>query len=171
MFPISDKDGNIVGFGGRALVDNGDSKYINTADTELFSKRGELFAFHIAKHYARDFLIVCEGYMDALSMHQAGIKQAVASMGTAFTPEHAELIKRYTDTVVVAQDSDKAGNESAEKMARVLAKYNISTVRLSTRPYNDPDEFIKNEGGDAFKERIRQAIANKYNEYQLLTDR
>ena len=156
MTPIIDVRGNVIAFGGRVL-DDSKPKYINTGDTLVYKKTNELFALNFAKDSKEDALILCEGYMDVIAMHQAGFTNAVASLGTAFTSQHAMLIKRYTDQVILTYDSDGAGVKAALRAIPILKEVGISCKVLNMKPYKDPDEFIKNMGAEAFQERIDQA--------------
>ena len=156
MIPIINEDGKIVGFGGRAL--NGEkNKYINSSDHPLFDKSSMLFALNFAKDSKRKGLIICEGYMDVVSMHQAGFDNAVASLGTAFTSEHAKLIKKYTNGVWLAYDSDEAGVIATQKNIKILRDAGVQARIIDMKPYKDPDEFIKNLGAEEFNNRILNA--------------
>lgn len=157
MIPIQDVNGKIVGFGGRVLGD-GKPKYINTSDTAAFDKSHTLFALNIAKKNSRQKgFICCEGYMDVISMHQAGFDTAVASLGTAFTFGHANIIKRYADKVWLAYDSDGAGVTATKKVIAILRETGVETRVIDMRPHKDPDEFIQTLGREAFEERIKNA--------------
>ncbi len=157
MVPILDINGKVVGFGGRVLGD-GLPKYINTKETPVFDKSHTLFAMHIARRSKRRGIILCEGYMDVIAMHQAGFDNAVASLGTALTMGHATIVKRYTDDVYLAYDSDGAGRNATMKAIGILREVGLSTRVIDLRPYKDPDEFIQNLGKDAFEERIKDAV-------------
>lgn len=156
MIPILDINGKVIAFGGRVLGD-GKPKYINTSDTAVFDKSHTLFAMNIARRSRRKGFICCEGYMDVISMHQAGFDNAVASLGTAFTFGHANILKRYTDEVYLAYDSDGAGVEATKKVIAILREMNMQARVINMRPYKDPDEFIRNLGSEAFEERIKNA--------------
>lgn len=157
MFPILDANSHVIGFGGR-IMGSGDRKYLNSNDSPVFKKRHNLYGLYLAKKNAkRRGIILCEGYMDVISMHQAGFDTAVASLGTAFTPEQAQLLKRYTDRVYLAYDSDGAGVNASLKAIDLLRRYGYSARVISMKPHKDPDEFIQALGADAFEERIRQA--------------
>ena len=156
MFPIMDLNGKVIAFGGRVMGD-GEPKYLNSRETPIFEKRRNLFALNFARRSKREGFILCEGYMDVISMHQAGFDNAVASLGTAFTIGQAMLLKRYTDKVYLAYDSDGAGVKAVLKASAILREVGLSARVISLLPYKDPDEFIKNLGKDAFEERINQA--------------
>lgn len=157
MVPILDINGKVIGFGGRVLGD-GLPKYINTKETEIFDKSHTLFAMHIARRSKKRGLILCEGYMDVIAMHEAGYDNAVASLGTALTMGHASIIKRYTQDVYLAYDSDGAGRKATLKAIHILREVGLSTRVIDMLPYKDPDEFIRNMGKDAFEERIQKAV-------------
>lgn len=156
MFPIMDVNNRVIGFGGRVMGD-GEPKYLNSPETKVFDKSRNLYGMNYARTTREKYLLVCEGYMDVIAMHQAGFTNAVASLGTAFTTQHAALIKRYTDHVVLTYDSDGAGVKAALRAIPILKNAGISAKVLSMQPYKDPDEFIKNLGAEAFKERIAGA--------------
>lgn len=156
MVPILDINGKVIGFGGRVLGD-GLPKYINTRETQVFDKSHNLFAMNTARRSKRRGIIVCEGYMDVISMHQAGFDNAVASLGTAFTIGQAEIIKRYTDEVYLAYDSDGAGTRATLKNISILREAGLVTRVIDMKPYKDPDEFIREMGADAYEERISNA--------------
>lgn len=155
IIPILDMNGKVIGFGGRTLGDE-KPKYINTKETAVFDKRLNLFALNLAKRSKRDGLILCEGYLDVISMHQAGFDNAVASLGTALTDEQAYLISRITNHVYLAYDSDNAGIEATEKAYKLLQRHNIK-IKFIILDKKDPDEFIKSYGNKAFEQKIRQA--------------
>jgi len=156
MFPIMDVNNRVIGFGGRVMGD-GMPKYLNSPETKLFDKGRNLYGLNYARSSKEKFMLVCEGYMDVIAMHQAGFTNAVASLGTAFTLQHASLIKRYTDQVVLTYDSDGAGVKAALRAIPILKEAGVSTKVLDMQPYKDPDEFIKNLGEKAFRERIEKA--------------
>ena len=156
MFPIMDVNNRVIGFGGRVMGD-GEPKYLNSPETKLFDKSRNLYGLNYARTSREGFLLICEGYLDVISMHQAGFTNAVASLGTAFTSQHAGVLKRYTDQVILTYDSDGAGIKAALRAIPILRDAGISARVLNMKPYKDPDEFIKNMGADAFKERIAQA--------------
>lgn len=156
MFPIMDINGKVIGFGGRVMGD-AKPKYLNSPETVIFDKSRNLYGLHIARTSRKKYMLVCEGYMDVISMHQAGFTNAVASLGTALTSQHASLLKRYTDEVILTYDSDEAGIKAALRAIPLLKAAGVSTKVLHMDPYKDPDEFIKALGTDAFQERIDQA--------------
>ncbi len=159
MVPILDINGKVIGFGGRVLgTAEGVPKYINTKETAVFDKSRNLFAMNIARRSKRRGIIICEGYMDVISMHQAGFDNAVASLGTAFTVGQANLIKRYSDEVYLAYDSDEAGTKATLKNIAMLREVGLTTRIIDMKPYKDPDEFIKNLGAEAYQDRIDNAI-------------
>ncbi|MCI8506006.1 MAG: DNA primase [Lachnospiraceae bacterium] len=156
MFPIMDVNGKIIGFGGRVMGE-GEPKYLNSPETRVFDKSRNLYGLNYARTARKPYLLLCEGYMDVISMHQAGFTNAVASLGTAFTPGHGNLLHRYTEQVVLTYDSDNAGVKAALRAIPILKEAGISAKVLSLKPYKDPDEFIKALGAEAFEERIRGA--------------
>ncbi|MDY3918240.1 MAG: DNA primase [Candidatus Limivivens sp.] len=156
MFPIQDVNGRVIGFGGRVMGD-GKPKYLNSPETRVFDKSRNLYGLNIARTTRKKYLLVCEGYMDVISMHQAGFKNAVASLGTALTTQHAALLKRYTNEVILTYDSDEAGVRAALRAIPIVKAAGLSARVLNMRPYKDPDEFIKALGPGAFQERIDQA--------------
>ncbi len=156
MFPIMDVNNRVIGFGGRVMGD-GEPKYLNSPETKLFDKSRNLYGLNYARTSREKYMLICEGYMDVIAMHQAGFTNAVASLGTAFTTQHAALLKRYTDQVILTYDSDGAGVKAALRAIPILKEVGISCKVLNMQPYKDPDEFIKNLGADAFRERIGQA--------------
>ncbi len=156
MFPIMDVNNRVIGFGGRVMGD-GTPKYLNSPETRLFDKSRNLYGLNYAKSSREKYLLICEGYMDVIAMHQAGFTNAVASLGTAFTSQHASLIKRYTDQVILTYDSDGAGVKAALRAIPILKEAGVSAKVLNMEPYKDPDEFIKNLGADAFRQRIGEA--------------
>lgn len=156
MFPILDVNSKVIGFGGRVMGE-GEPKYLNSPETKVFDKSRNLYGLNFARTSREKYLLICEGYMDVIAMHQAGFTNAVASLGTAFTTQHAALLKRYTDKVVLTYDSDGAGIKAALRAIPILKEVGISMKVLNMQPYKDPDDFIKNLGADAFRERIEQA--------------
>ncbi len=156
MFPIMDVNSRVIGFGGRVLGD-GEPKYLNSPETMLFDKSRNLYGLNYARTSRKKYMMLCEGYMDVISMHQAGYTNAVASLGTALTEQHAALLKRYTDQVILTYDSDGAGVKAALRAIPILKRAGISTKVLNMRPYKDPDEFMKNLGPEEFEKRIANA--------------
>ena len=156
MFPIMDVNNKVIGFGGRVLGD-GLPKYVNSPETLLFDKSRNLYGLNFARTSRQPFMIICEGYMDVIAMHQAGFTNAVASLGTAFTLQHGILLKRYTEEVRLAYDSDAAGIKAALRAIPILRSAGLRIRIIHMKPYKDPDEFIKNLGVEAFKDRIDAA--------------
>ncbi len=156
MFPIMDIHNRVVGFGGR-VMGQGEPKYLNSPETKLFDKSRNLYGLNYARSTREKYFLICEGYMDVIAMHQAGFTNAVASLGTAFTTQHAAIIKRYTSQVILTYDSDDAGVRAALRAIPILKEAGISCKVLNMQPYKDPDEFIKNLGTEAFRERIGAA--------------
>lgn len=156
MFPIMDVNNRVIGFGGRVMGD-GEPKYLNSPETKLFDKSRNLYGLNYARTSRQKFILLCEGYMDVISMHQAGFTNAVASLGTAMTEQHAALLKRYTEQVILTYDSDNAGVKAALRAIPILKNAGISAKVLNMRPYKDPDEFMKNLGPEEFKKRIENA--------------
>ena len=169
MFPIQDSNHRVIGFGGRVMGD-GEPKYLNSPETPVFDKRRNLYGLNFARTAKSGNMIICEGYMDVISMHQADFRQAVASLGTAFTPEQAALLRRYTDTVLLAYDSDGAGVKAALRGIGILREAGLTAKVIDMRPAKDPDEFMKTFGRDAFEERIRQAENSFFFEIRVLQE-
>ncbi len=167
MYPIQDIRGKVIGFGGRVMGD-GEPKYLNSPETPIFDKRRNLYGLNFARTARSGNIILCEGYMDVIAMHQAGFTQAVASLGTAFTAEQAMLLKRYTDNVLLAYDSDGAGVKAALRGISILRDAGLSGKIINMHPCKDPDEFIKKNGRDAFQERIDQAENSFFFEIRML---
>lgn len=159
MFPIVDLRGNIVAFGGRTLSeDKKTPKYLNSDETMVFKKRGMLFALNYSKNSKADYFILCEGYMDVISMHQAGFDSAVASLGTSFTSEQANLISRMgKKEVILSYDSDEAGQKAASRGINLFAEAGVNARVLKMDGAKDPDEFIKKFGADAFRSLIENS--------------
>ncbi|MCR5587765.1 MAG: DNA primase [Lachnospiraceae bacterium] len=157
MFPIFDRSNHVIGFGGRVMSD-AKPKYLNSLENDVFSKRKNLFAMNFARKSKENYFILCEGYMDVISLHQAGFTTAVASLGTALTEEQAREIKRYADNVYLTYDSDDAGQKAAIRGIPILRSAGLSPRVINMEPYKDPDEFIKNLGSDEFKKRIDDAM-------------
>lgn len=156
IFPILDVNNRVIGFGGRVMGD-GKPKYLNSPETIVFDKSRNLYGLNIARTARKKYLLVCEGYMDVISMHQAGFTNAVASLGTALTSGHASLLKRYTQEVLLLYDSDEAGIRAALRGIPILREAGVNSRVVNLKPYKDPDEFIKNMGAEAFEERLNQA--------------
>lgn len=156
MFPIMDINNKVIGFGGRVMGD-GQPKYLNSPETIVFDKSNNMYGLNTARRSRKPYRIVCEGYMDVISMHQAGFTEAVASLGTAFTPGHANLLKRYTKDVRLTYDSDEAGQKAAMRAIPICRDAGITTRVIHLSPYKDPDEFIKGLGAEEFQKRIDEA--------------
>ena len=156
MFPIEDINHRVIGFGGRVMGD-GKPKYLNSPETPIFDKSRNLYGLNFARSSRKGNIILCEGYMDVIAMHQAGFNQAVASLGTAFTLGQAGLLKRYAKEVLLSYDSDGAGVKAALRAIGILKEAGLTGRVINLEPYKDPDEFIKNLGAEAFQERIDNA--------------
>ena len=164
MFPIIDVRGNIIGFGGR-VMDDSTPKYLNSPETVIFNKRKNLFGLNLAKKSKLGYLILVEGYMDAIALHQYGFDCAVASLGTSLTEEHAVLLSRYTEQVVLIYDGDEAGQRATRRAIPMLEKAGINVKVLKMRDAKDPDEYLKKFGADKFKLLLEES-SNRV-EYQL----
>jgi DNA primase len=156
MFPIMDANNRVIAFGGRVMGD-GKPKYLNSPETKVFDKSRNLYGLNIARSSRKDYMLICEGYMDVISLHQAGFNNAVAALGTAFTSRHATLIKRYVKEVVLTFDSDGAGVKAALRAIPYLKDAGLSIKVLNMKPYKDPDEFIKALGKEEYENRIKNA--------------
>ncbi len=167
MFPIQDINHRVIGFGGRVMGD-AKPKYLNSPETMIFDKSRNLYGLNFARTARTNNIILCEGYMDVIAMHQAGFTQAAASLGTAFTAGQANLLRRYVQEVILAYDSDGAGVNAALRAIGILKEVGLTGKVLNLEPYKDPDEFIKNLGQDAFKERIKQAENSFFFELRML---
>ncbi len=166
MFPIIDVRGNVIGFGGRIMTDDKSAaKYLNSPETLIFNKRKNLFALNLAKKSKLGYLILVEGYMDAIALHQYGFDCAVASLGTALTEDGAALLSRYTDQVVLIYDGDAAGQNATARAIPILEKTGLQVKVLQMRDAKDPDEFLKKFGADRFRLLLEES-ANRV-EYQL----
>lgn len=156
MFPIMDINNRVIGFGGRVMGD-AKPKYLNSPETKLFNKSKNLFGLNYAKLGKKKNIILCEGYMDVIAMHQVGFTNAVASLGTAFTSEQAVILRRYTDEVLLTYDSDQAGVKAALRAIPMLRDAGINARIVHMEPYKDPDEFIKGLGSEEFEKRMAEA--------------
>lgn len=156
MFPIMDANNRVIGFGGRVMGD-AKPKYLNSPETMIFDKSRNLYGLNRARSTKKSYFLLCEGYMDVITLHQAGYTNAVASLGTSLTAGHAALIRRYVQEVYLTYDSDEAGTKAALRALPILKEAGISARIIRMDPYKDPDEFIKNLGPEAFDERIRNA--------------
>ena len=156
IFPIMDVNSRVIGFGGRVMGD-AKPKYLNSPETEVFDKSRNLYGLNRARTSRKPYFLLCEGYMDVISLHQAGFTNAVASLGTALTPGHASLIRRYVKEVYLTYDSDEAGTRAALRAVPILRDAGISAKVVRMDPYKDPDEFIKNLGAEEYERRIQNA--------------
>lgn len=150
MFPIIDVRGNVIGFGGR-VMDDSKPKYLNSAETLIFNKRRNLFGLNFAKKSKLGYLILVEGYMDAVTLHQYGFDCAVASLGTSLTEDHAAILSKYTDRVVLIYDGDAPGQAATQRAIPMLERTGVQVKVLKMRGAKDPDEFLKKYGADRFK--------------------
>ncbi|MCH5248674.1 MAG: DNA primase [Lachnospiraceae bacterium] len=167
MFPIQDINHKVIGFGGRVMGD-AKPKYLNSPETMVFDKSRNLYGLNFARTSRKNNIILCEGYMDVIAMHQAGFTQAAASLGTAFTVGQAALLKRYTDEVLLAYDSDGAGISAALRAISILKESGLRGRVIDMSPAKDPDEFIKANGAEAFQERIDKAQNSFFFELKIL---
>ena len=167
MFPIIDVRGNVIGFGGRIMnsSDKSAAKYLNSPETLIFNKRKNLFALNLAKKSKLGYLILVEGYMDAIALHQYGFDCAVASLGTALTEDGANLLSRYTEQVVLIYDGDEAGQNATQRAIPILERAGLQVKVLKMRDAKDPDEYLKKFGADRFRILLEES-ANRV-EYQL----
>jgi len=167
MFPIMDVNHRVIGFGGRVMGD-GKPKYLNSPETRIFDKSRNLYGLNFARSSRKPNMIICEGYMDVIALHQAGFTQAVASLGTALTVSQSILLKRYTGEVLLTYDSDEAGTKAALRAIPILQEAGLSVRVINMKPYKDPDEFIKALGTEAFQERIDGAQSSFLFEIEVL---
>ena len=156
MFPIMDVNNHVIAFGGRVMGD-GKPKYLNSQETKIFEKSRVLYGLNYARRARTDSLIICEGYMDVISLHQAGFNNAVAALGTSFTSGHGSLMKRYAHTVYVCFDSDGAGVKAALRAIPILRSSGLNLKVINLNPHKDPDEFLKNLGQEEFQKRMDEA--------------
>ena len=156
MFPIQDINHRVIGFGGRVMGD-GKPKYLNSPETEIFDKSRNLYGLNFARTSRKGNVILCEGYMDVIAMHQAGFTQAVASLGTAITSGQASLLRRYANEILLSYDSDGAGVNAALRAIGILKEAGMTGRVINLEPYKDPDEFIKALGGEEFQKRLDHA--------------
>jgi len=166
MFPIIDVRGTVIGFGGRIMGD-GEPKYLNSPESAVFNKRKNLYALNLAKTSKADYMLLAEGYMDVIALHQAGFDSAVASLGTSLTEEQAHLISKYKSRVVISYDSDKAGRAATERAIDILSRSGLDVRVLVMTGAKDPDEYIKKFGRDKFAKLIDAALPAA--EYRLGT--
>ncbi len=167
MFPIQDINHRVIGFGGRVMGD-GKPKYLNSPETPVFDKSRNLYGLNFARTARKNNIILCEGYIDVIALHQAGFVQAVASLGTAFTSGQANLLRRYTEEVLLTYDSDDAGIHASLRALPILKEAGISGKVINLEPYKDPDEFIKMLGSEEFEKRIQQAENSFFYELRML---
>lgn len=169
IFPIIDPSGNVVAFGGR-VMDDSKPKYLNSSDTPAFKKSRHLFALNFAKNSCAEQMILCEGYMDVIALHAAGFEQAVATLGTSMTPEHARIFSKYTKRVVISYDADAAGQNAANKAMRLLGEVGMEVRVLKLDGAKDPDEFLRKFGADRFRHVLAQSKTGfDYKSEQILS--
>ncbi len=157
MFPVFDTTGNVIAFSGRDVGGQDQRKYVNSSDTPAFQKRRNLFALNFAKNHCAEQLVLCEGNLDVVSLHAAGIENAVASLGTALTDEQARVMAKYTKQIILAYDSDEAGQRAAHRAMQIFAKVGLDVRILQMTGAKDPDEFIKTFGADRFRQLMKQS--------------
>lgn len=167
MFPIQDMNHRVIGFGGRVMGE-GEPKYLNSPETPIFDKSRNLYGLNFARSTRKNYLILVEGYMDVISMHQAGFIEAVAALGTSFTPGQADLLKRFAKVVYLAMDSDVAGTNAKLRAIEKLKAIDLPAKVIDLTPYKDPDEFIKNLGVEEMQKRIDEAINSFYFEIKVI---
>ncbi len=176
MFPIIDVKGNVIAFGGR-VMDDSKPKYLNTSDTLVYKKSMGVFALNLAKKSGKDTLILCEGYMDVIALHQAGFTNAVAGLGTALTGEQAQLLSRYASEILISYDADEAGQKAAARALQIFKKTNAKIKILRLTGGKDPDEIIKNYGVEKMKaiitgaaNEIEFALLREHSKYDTASD-
>ncbi len=157
IIPIIDDEYRVIGFSGR-VVDRGMPKYLNSRETMVFDKSRSLFGLDHVKDSAAQYIILSEGYLDVMVLHQAGYDMAAASLGTSFTLNHAELLKKYAQDVIICFDTDEFGSKQAEEVIAILGQSGIKAKRLDLSPYQDALEYITKEGGTAFGELLRTVL-------------
>lgn len=167
MFPILDINNRVIGFGGRVMGE-GEPKYLNSPETKIFEKSRNLYGMNFARISRKPYILICEGYMDVIALHRAGFTNAVAALGTAFTQQHAMLIKRYVKDVVLTFDSDSAGQKAALRAIPILKSVGIAVKVLDMKPYKDPDEFIRNLGAEEYQKRVDNATNSFLFEIMML---
>lgn len=167
MFPIMDRSGKVIAFGGRVMGD-GKPKYLNSPETLIFDKSRNLYGLNFVHGKQEQGIIICEGYMDVIALHQAGFTNAVASLGTAFTSQHSSLLKRYADTVYLCYDSDGAGVKAALRAIPMLKQAGLTVRVINMRPYKDPDEFMKGLSPEEFQKRIDTAQNSFFYEIDII---
>ena len=167
MFPIMEVHNRVIGFGGRVMGD-GKPKYLNSPETKVFDKSRNLYGLNAARMSRKPNIILCEGYMDVIALHQAGFTQAVASLGTAFTVQQSVILKRYTNEVLLTYDSDEAGVKAALRAVPILKDAGLTARIINMEPYKDPDEFIRAEGAERFQQRMDEAQSSFFFELEVL---
>ncbi len=167
IFPIMDSNNRVIGFGGRVMGD-GKPKYLNSPETKVFDKSRNLYGLNLARVSRKPNIILCEGYMDVIALHQAGFNQAVASLGTAFTQKQSMILKRYTNEVLLTYDSDEAGIRAAMRAIPILKDAGLTAKVINMEPYKDPDELIKAKGAEEFQKRIDEAETSFFFELRVL---
>ena len=167
MFPIMDGNNRVIAFGGRVMGE-GTPKYLNSPETLIFDKSRNLFGLNFARQSRKPYMLICEGYMDVISLHQAGFTNTVASLGTAFTSLQARLLSRYTKEVMLTYDSDSAGTQAMLRAIPILKEAGLSAKVVNMKPYKDPDEFIKALGAEEYQKRIDEAMNSFYFEIEVL---
>ncbi len=167
MYPIMDRTGKVIAFGGRVMGD-GKPKYLNSPETLIFDKSRNLYGLNFIHGKQEQGIIICEGYMDVIALHQAGFKNAAASLGTAFTSQQSSILKRYADTVYLCYDSDGAGVKAALRAIPMLKEAGLTVRVINMRPYKDPDEFIKGLSAEEFQKRIDTAQNSFFYEIDIL---
>ncbi len=167
MYPIMDVNSRVIAFGGR-VMGAGEPKYLNSPETPIFEKSRNLYGLNFARASRKDYFLLCEGYMDVISLHQAGFSNAVASLGTSLTTQHARILARYVKEVVLTYDSDGAGVKAALRAIPLLKEAGILTRIVNMRPYKDPDEFIKALGAEEYQKRIDEAQNSFFYEIDVM---
>jgi DNA primase len=158
IFPIMDEQRRVIAFGGRVMDDESKPKYLNSPETLIFNKSNTFYGVHDVKGSRNDYFLLCEGYMDVISLHQAGFRNAVATLGTAFTPNHIPVIEKYTSGLVLTFDGDSAGQKAAMRTINALDNSDMSVKVLSMAPCKDPDEFIKTFGTNEYQVRVDRSM-------------
>ncbi|MCL2718155.1 MAG: DNA primase [Lachnospiraceae bacterium] len=167
MFPIQDLNHRVIGFGGRVMGE-GEPKYLNSPETMVFDKSRNLYGLNFARTSRKNHIILCEGYLDVIALNQAGFTQAAASLGTAFTAGQANLLRRYTEEVILAYDSDAAGEKAILRAITILKECGLTGRVLNLAPYKDPDDFVNNLGSEEFEKRINEAQNSFFYEISVL---
>ena len=167
MFPIQDINHRVIGFGGRVMGE-AKPKYLNSPESLIFDKGRNLYGLNFARSSRQNNFILCEGYMDVIALHQAGFPQALASLGTAFTPGQAGLLKRYETEVLLAYDGDGAGMKAALRAISILREAGIGCKVIDMSPYKDPDEFISHQGAEVFRQRMAEAEGSFFFELRMM---